>query len=106
MGNVLVFAEHSHGKFPKTTLVAITAGLHAAEKNGGECHAALLGKGVEGLASELASHGVKKVVVVEDGALEHYVADAYSAALGQVSKDGGYAVVIGTATAIGKDLFP
>jgi len=106
MGNVLVLAEQSHGKFPKTTLVAITAGLAAAGKNGGECHAALLGKGVEGLAAELAAHGVKKVLVVDDPALEHYVADAWSSALAQLAKDGGYSVVLGTATAVGKDLLP
>jgi electron transfer flavoprotein alpha subunit len=105
MGNVLVHAEHSHGKFPKTTLVAITAGIEAAAKGGGECHAALMGKGVEGLAAELASHGVK-VVVVEDAALEHYLADAWASALAQLAKDGGYSVVLGTATAQGKDLLP
>ncbi len=26
MGNVLVVAEHLHGKFPKTTLVGVSAG--------------------------------------------------------------------------------
>ncbi len=26
MGNVLVFAEHQKGKFPKSTLIAIQAG--------------------------------------------------------------------------------
>ena len=106
MGNVLVLAEHTHGKFPKTTLVAITAGIQAASKNGGEAHAVLLGKGVEGLAADLASHGLKKVIVVDDPALEHYVADAWSAALSQIAKEGGYSVVLGTATALGKDLLP
>ena len=106
MGNVLVFAEHSHGKFPKTTLVAITAGIESASKRGGEAHGVLLGKGVEGMAAELASHGLKKVIVIDDAALEHYVADAYTAALAQVAKEGSYAVVLATASAIGKDLFP
>jgi len=106
MGNVLVFAEHSHGKFPKTTLVAITAGAEAAAKNGGEVHAALLGKGVDALAGDLAAHGVKKVIVSDDAALEHYVADAWADALAQIAKEGGYSVIVGTATAVGKDLLP
>ena len=33
MGNVLVFGEHQHAKFAKTTLVAITAG-----KDENVCH--------------------------------------------------------------------
>jgi electron transfer flavoprotein alpha subunit len=106
MGNVLVFAEHHHGKFPKTTLVAVSAGLEAAGKSGGECHAVVLGKGVDALAGELAGHGVKKVVAVDNPALEHYVADAYAAAVAEVAKSGGYGVVLGTATAVGKDLLP
>jgi len=106
MSNILVFAEHSHGKFPKTTLVALTAGKEAAAKMGGECHAALLGKGMDALAGELAEYGVKKVYVAEDASLEHYVADAYAIALSQIAKDKGADVVIGTATAVGKDLLP
>ena len=30
MGNVLVFAEHQNGKFPKSTLIAVQAGKEAA----------------------------------------------------------------------------
>src|SRR2546427_6895746 len=30
MGNVLVVAEHLHGKYPKTTLVSVAAGKQAA----------------------------------------------------------------------------
>jgi electron transfer flavoprotein alpha subunit len=106
MGNVLIYAEHNHGKFPKTTLVAVSAGLEAASRNGGECHAVVIGKGIDGLATNLAGHGVKKVIAVDDASLEHYVADSYAAVVSQLAKDGGYAVVLGTATAVGKDLFP
>jgi len=106
MSNVLVFAEHAHGKFPKTTLVALNAGKDAAAKFGGECYAALLGANLDSLASVLAEYGVKKVFVVDDATLEHYVADAYTAALAQIAKDKGADVVLATATAIGKDLLP
>jgi len=34
MGNVLIFAEHQGGHFPKTTLTAIHAGLDLAKKQG------------------------------------------------------------------------
>ena len=106
MGNVLVFAEHQHHKFSKTTLVAITAGKDAARCAGGECYAAVFGKGIDGLASELAEYGVKRVYAVDDAALEHYTADAHAAALAQLIKDKGIDMLVATATAVGKDLLP
>ena len=106
MSNVLVFAEHAHGKFPKTTLVALSAGKDAAAKFGGECYAALLGTGLDALAGQLAEYGVKKVFVADDPSLEHYTADVYAAALSQLAKDKGTDIVLATATAVGKDLLP
>src|SRR5213593_4547520 len=99
MANVLVFAEHQHHKFPKTTHVAINAGKDAAAKLGGECYVAVFGKGVDDLAGELAEFGVKQVFAVDDPSLEHYVADAYGAALTQLVKDKGMQAVLATATA-------
>jgi electron transfer flavoprotein alpha subunit len=107
MGDILVFAEHVHGKFPKTTLVAFAAGKDAAAKMGGNCVAVVMGaSGLDGLAAEAASYGMKTVYQVENARLEHYVADAYAAALADVVKSKGIDTVIATATSIGKDLTP
>ncbi len=106
MGDVLIFAEHVKGKLPKTTLVGIEAGKHAASRTGGACHAVVLGKGVDAVAAEVAGYGVKKVFVVENDVLEHYVADAYTSAITQVVKDKGIEVLVATSTAVGKDLLP
>jgi electron transfer flavoprotein alpha subunit len=105
MSNVLVVAEHLHGKFPKTTLVGLTAGKTLAEKSGGKVLAIVLGKGIDGLASELASYGVD-VVAVDGPQFEHYVADAYTAAIADVVKQKNVEDVVATATAFGKDLLP
>jgi electron transfer flavoprotein alpha subunit len=105
MADVLVFAEHSHGKFPKTTLVGLTAGKKAAEAAGGACHVAVLGKGVDALASELAGYGLK-VIAVDDAALDHYVADAHTEVLAELISKRGYGLLVATSTAIGKDLLP
>jgi electron transfer flavoprotein alpha subunit len=105
MSNVLVVAEHLHGKFPKTTLVGLTAGKTLAEKSGGKALAIVLGKDVDGLASELASYGVD-VVAVDGPPFEHYVADAYTAAIADVVKQKSVEDVVATATALGKDLLP
>jgi electron transfer flavoprotein alpha subunit len=106
MGNVLVFAEHKHNKFAKSTLVAITAGKQAAGKSAGECYGAVLGANVGALAGELAEYGLKKVFAVDDPALEHYTADAHASVLAQLVKDKGIETLVATATAAGKDLLP
>ena len=105
MADVLVFAEHSHGKLPKSTLVAFAAGKKAAEVAGGACHVAVLGKGTDDLAKEAASYGLK-VMAVDDPALEHYVADAHTEVLADLVSQKGYGMVVATSSAIGKDLLP
>ena len=44
MGDVLVFAEHQGGHFPKTTLTAVHAGLELAKKRGGKAIAVVAGE--------------------------------------------------------------
>ena len=104
--DVLVYAEHHHGKFPKTTLVALTAGKSAAAASGGGVAAVVVGKGVEALATEIASYGIPKVILVENDALEKYVADAYTEVVSEVMTKGGYGLLVATSTAVGKDLLP
>jgi electron transfer flavoprotein alpha subunit len=105
MSNVLVVAEHLHGKFPKTTLIGLTAGKTLAEKSGGKVIAAVLGKDVDALANELASYGVD-VVAVDGPQFEHYLADAHTAAIADIVKQKSIEDVVATATALGKDLLP
>jgi electron transfer flavoprotein alpha subunit len=105
MGNVLVIAEHAHGKFPKTTLVGLTAGKEAAKHAGGKTIAVILGTGIDALADELASYGVD-VVAVEGAPFAHYLADAHTAAIAEVAKQKDVETVVGPATAMGKDLLP
>src|ERR1051326_2662090 len=106
MGNVLVFAEHQKGKFPKSTLIALQAGKEAASKLGGNCLAAVLGSGVDAAAQEAAGYGVTKVLAVDEPAFGNYLADAYAAALEQLVKANEVSLVLATSTALGKDLLP
>jgi electron transfer flavoprotein alpha subunit len=105
MSNVLVIAEHLHGKFPKTTLVGVTAAKTLAEKTGGKAIAAVLGKDVDALATELATYGVD-VIAVDGAPFEHYLADAHTAAVADIVQQKGIGSVVATATAVGKDLLP
>ena len=84
MGDVLVFAEHQAGHFPKTTLVAVNAGLELAKKRGGgKCVAVIAGENLDGPAAELAKYGISKVVALDDPKLAHYLADALRAGDGR-----------------------
>jgi electron transfer flavoprotein alpha subunit len=105
MSNVLVVAEHLHGKFPKTTLTGVAAAKALAEKSGGTVTALVLGDSVDALAKELSEYGVA-VVAVEGPAFAHYLADAYTLAISEVVKQKGIENVVATATAFGKDLLP
>jgi len=106
MAKVLVFIEHAHGKLPKSSLGAIHAGLEAAKKDGGDVAALVLGAGVDAIATEVASYGVKQVLVVDDARVKDYVADIYAKTVAHVAKDKGATIVIASATAVGKDFFP
>jgi electron transfer flavoprotein alpha subunit len=105
MGNVLIVAEHLHGKFPKTTLVSVAAGKQAAGHTGGKAIAVVLGQGIDALANELAEYGVD-VVAVDGAPFAHYLADAYTAAVAEIAKQKGADMVVAAATAVGKDLLP
>src|SRR5271170_1743732 len=106
MADVLVFAEHQGGHFPKTTLIAVNAGLEVARKRSGSCIAVIMGEGADAAAAEIAKYGVSKVIVLEDPRLEHHLADASAQALASLTKSTGAETVLATATAMGKDLMP
>ncbi len=106
MGDVLIFAEHQGGHFPKTTLTAVHAGLELAKKRGGGAIAVVAGDAPEALAGEIAKYGVSKVLALTHANLKNYLADAHAAALTALVKKTGAEFVLATATAVGKDLAP
>jgi electron transfer flavoprotein alpha subunit len=106
MGDVLVLAEYQHGHFPKTTLVAVSAGLELARKRNGKCIGVVIGDQADALAGDLAKYGLSKIVALENPALAHYLADAHAQALAVLVKKLGVEYVLATATALGKDLMP
>jgi electron transfer flavoprotein alpha subunit len=106
MGDVLVFAEYQGGHFPKTTLVAVGAGLEMARKRGAKAVGVVAGEKPDALAGELAKYGLSKVVALEHPKLGNYLADAYAQALAKLVKKLGAEYVLATATALGKDLMP
>jgi electron transfer flavoprotein alpha subunit len=104
MANVLVVAEVADGKLKKTTHSAVTFARQAAAALGGTYSILVMGDAASGAAQEAAGLGASQVLVAEDASLQHYVAERYAPTVAAVGK--GFAVVVGTASAFGKDLLP
>ena len=104
MADVLVVAEAADGKLKKTTHSAVTFAKQAAAALGGTYAILVLGDAVGDAAAEAATLGAAKVLVAQDGSLKSYVAERYAPTVAALAS--GYAVVVGTASAYGKDLLP
>jgi electron transfer flavoprotein alpha subunit len=104
MADVLVVSEVAEGKLKKTTHSAITFAQKAAAALGGSFSILVIGAGAAKAAAEAQGFGAAKIIVVDDASLANYLAERYAPTVANIGK--GYAVVVGTASAYGKDLLP
>jgi electron transfer flavoprotein alpha subunit len=105
MGNVLAFCEFNGPNLRTSALANLAFARAAAAAHGGEVIALLVGAGAEA-AGGAATKYAPKVVVVDDGKLEHYLAETFAPVVARLAKEQGATVVCATATAMGKDLVP
>jgi electron transfer flavoprotein alpha subunit len=107
MGDVLAIAEQRDGKVRPVANEVVTVAASAAAGLGGSAHALILGgPGVGEQAGELGAFGAELVRVGEDPALESCVPETLAAVIAEVVASNGYAAVLFSATALGKDLAP
>ena len=104
MADVLVVAEVAEGKLKKTTHSAVTFARQAAAALGGTYSILVLAGSAGSAAEEAAALGAAKVLVAEDKSFDHYLAERFAPTVAEAAK--GFAVVVGTASAYGKDLLP
>jgi electron transfer flavoprotein alpha subunit len=104
MADILVVAEVAEGKLKKTTHSAVTFARTASAALGGTYSILVMGDAVSDAAAEAAKLGAAKVVVVEDASLKSYLAERFAPTVAAIGE--GFAVVVGTASAFGKDLLP
>jgi electron transfer flavoprotein alpha subunit len=83
---ILVIAEHRDGKLNRATLETIAAAQQArsAALGAGGVKVAVLGSGVDAIATEAGAADVAEVIVVDDPALKDYTADGFVLALEQL----------------------
>jgi len=106
MGDILVYAETDSGKVKKSAYELLTKAGELAGDAGGSVIAVCIGAGLNGAAEELAMYGAKKVVLSENASLDKYNTIGFAKALAAVIDEIKPSVVLGSASAVGKDLFP
>ena len=94
MSGILVIMEQRGGAWNRMSFEALAAGQQLAAKLGIECSAAVIGKSIDPLGSELATKKLAKVYSIQHDLLGVYTADGYVAALEQLIKHAGPAYVL------------
>src|SRR5712692_4044045 len=81
---ISVIAEQRQGKWNNTSFETLVAAQQIVTATSGTVSALVIGKGVAGLAEELAAKNVAEVLLVQHDLLEDYTPDGYCVALSQV----------------------
>jgi electron transfer flavoprotein alpha subunit len=81
---ILVVTEQREGNWNRTSFETLSAAQQMAAASGGALIAAVIGKGVAGLAGELAGYQLDEVLQIDHDLLEKYTPDGYCIALTQV----------------------
>lgn len=98
---ILLLADHDNKDLSDQTAKALTA----ASQIGGDVHVLVAGKGCKSAADQAAKlNGVSKVLLADDAAYEHLLAESTAALI--VSLAGDYDVIMSAATANGKNVMP
>ena len=98
---ILLVAEHDNESLSDQTHKAMSA----AAEIGGDIHILVAGKGCAGVADEAAKvDGATKVLLAEDDALEHQLAEPMAALITGLAD--GYDVLMAAATTNGKNIMP
>jgi len=97
----LLFVEHANGQIKDGTLKA----LSAANQMGAPVHALVAGAGTQAVAEAAAKlEGIEKVLLAEDAAYDHDLAEPVSALIESVA--GAYDAIIASASTTGKNVMP
>jgi electron transfer flavoprotein alpha subunit len=103
---ILVFAEQRDNAFKKSSFEAVQKGAHLAGDLGAELVTLVVGSGVTGPAAELGAYGAGRVLVVDTPALASHSSTAFARIIAGIARREDAAIVLLSATAMGKDLAP
>jgi electron transfer flavoprotein alpha subunit len=101
MAKILVYCETQKGHLKRSSQEL----LQAAKKSGGETHAVFFGSATEAL-KEAAQYGATNVHHFKDTELDTYNPEMYTAALVSAAEKIQPQIILGSASSIGRDMFP
>ncbi len=104
--DVLIIAEQKDGRLKKISFELLGIGKRLADKIGGTVLILLLGHQIDKLAEELDGYGAQKILVGDAEILKNYSNENYGKVIVDVVKTRSPEILLGGATASGKDLFP
>jgi electron transfer flavoprotein alpha subunit len=101
---ILVFIEEREGKVKKTSLEALSAARKMADALKEPVTALRLGAGEP--SANLAHHGADRVISAQHELLNAYSTEGYSATVFQAAQKQEPRMILGSASAMGRDLMP
>ena len=101
--SILVLLEQ-RGELRPCALEAASAARDIAKASGLALNAVYIGRALEDQAAKLAGFGIAKVYAYENDALTHYSNDTYVPIVRDLATELGARVIIGSASALGKEL--
>ncbi|HET9745400.1 MAG TPA: electron transfer flavoprotein subunit alpha/FixB family protein [Chitinophagaceae bacterium] len=103
--SVLIFIDTAEGHVKKASLEAMTYGAKIAEQLGTSAEGVVVGTANDDLAS-LGKYGVKKIHHVNNSALDHLDAQAYTKAIAEVVTKTGAKIIVFSNNVDGKSIAP
>ena len=101
---ILAITELVDGAFKHISFEVISTGKKLAQTTGGPLTAAVMGAGVEAMASQAAEYGADRILVADHEGLKDGLTDACIQAVAQLVATSDPAVVLIGATSLGKDI--
>ena len=101
---ILAITEQVDGAFKNISFEVISTGRKIADKTGGSLIAAVMGTGVDAIASQTAAYGADRILVADHEGLKDGLSDACIQAAAQLVATSDPAVVVIGATSLGKDI--
>ena len=103
---ILVITEQRQGKWNNTSFETLAAAQQVASALSATVSAAVVGKGVDALANELAGKNIAEVLQIEHELLESYTPDGFCVALKQVIESAKPQLVLSPHTYQVRDFAP
>ncbi len=104
--SVLVYAEHTGGKFRKSAFEAVSYGRATADLLGSPCMAIVIGDIAGEEVQRLGTYGAEKILVAGDARLGPFNSMAYATVLAGACKAHGANTLVMSASFSGKGLAP